>query len=103
MAILHSCCLWRTVRKGSYASVIYTFFYFGISCITLSVFAHDERKFLKGEVDRPSGESFLEKESISTVTVIFNMLLLAFASLGVLSSLLVIVGLRMVRGWISCL
>ncbi|KAL1399789.1 hypothetical protein pipiens_007954, partial [Culex pipiens pipiens] len=70
-------------------------FYFGISCITLSVFAHDERKFLKGEVDRPSGESFLEKESISTVTVIFNMLLLAFASLGVLSSLLVIVGLRM--------
>ncbi|XP_039438862.1 uncharacterized protein LOC120420029 isoform X1 [Culex pipiens pallens] len=95
MAILHSCCLWRTVRKGSYASVIYTFFYFGISCITLSVFAHDERKFLKGEVDRPSGESFLEKESISTVTVIFNMLLLAFASLGVLSSLLVIVGLRM--------
>ncbi|XP_058457136.1 uncharacterized protein LOC131434439 [Malaya genurostris] len=94
MAILHSCCLWRTVRKGSYASVIYTFFYFGISCITLSVFVHDERKFLKGEVDKPSGESFLEKESISTVTVIFNMLLLAFASLGVVSSLLVIVGLR---------
>lgn len=25
MAILHSCCLYRTVRKGSYASVIYTF------------------------------------------------------------------------------
>ncbi|XP_053690206.1 uncharacterized protein LOC128738822 [Sabethes cyaneus] len=95
MAILHSCCLWRTVRKGSYASVIYTFFYFGISCITLSVFVHDERKFLKGEVDKPSGESFLEKESISTVTVIFNMLLLVFASLGVVSSLLVVVGLRM--------
>lgn len=24
MAILHSCCFWRSVRKGSYASVIYT-------------------------------------------------------------------------------
>ncbi|XP_055621617.1 uncharacterized protein LOC129765381 isoform X2 [Toxorhynchites rutilus septentrionalis] len=95
MAILHSCCLWRTVRKGSYASVIYTLFYFGISCITLSIFVHDERKFLKGEVDKPSGESFLEKESISTVTVIFNILLLVFATLGVFSSLLVIVGLRL--------
>ncbi|XP_055607407.1 uncharacterized protein LOC129755100 [Uranotaenia lowii] len=94
MAILHSCCLWRTVRKGSFASVIYTFFYYGISCIFLSVFAHDERKFLKGEVDKPSGESFLEKESISTVTVIFNMLLLVFAFLGVISSLLAVLGLR---------
>ncbi|XP_065090160.1 uncharacterized protein LOC135711283 [Ochlerotatus camptorhynchus] len=70
-------------------------FYFGISCITLSIFVHDERKFLKGEVDKPSGESFLEKESISTVTVIFNVLLLAFASLGVISSVLVVLGLRM--------
>lgn len=95
MAILHSCCLYRTVRKGSYASVIYTFFYFGISCITLSIFVHDERKFLRGEVDKPIGESFLEKESISTVTVIFNVLLLAFASLGVVSSVLVILGLKM--------
>lgn len=56
---------------------------------------HDERKFLKGEVDKPSGESFLEKESISTVTVIFNMMLLGCASLGVVSSVLVIIGLRM--------
>ena len=24
MAILHSCCLWRSVRRGSFASVIYT-------------------------------------------------------------------------------
>nr|XP_029715568.1 uncharacterized protein LOC115259196 isoform X1 [Aedes albopictus] len=70
-------------------------FYFGISCITLSIFVHDERKFLKGEVDKPSGESFLEKESISTVTVIFNMMLLGCASLGVVSSVLVIIGLRM--------
>lgn len=24
MAILQSCCFWKSVRKGSYASVIYT-------------------------------------------------------------------------------
>uniref|UniRef100_A0A1B0CVZ8 Uncharacterized protein n=1 Tax=Lutzomyia longipalpis TaxID=7200 RepID=A0A1B0CVZ8_LUTLO len=94
MAILHSCCLWKSVRKGSYASVIYTLIYFSASCIVVAVFLHDERSYLKGEVERPRGESILEKEEISPTTVIFNILLLICASCGVISSILVIVGLR---------
>ncbi|XP_052873686.1 uncharacterized protein LOC128279004 [Anopheles cruzii] len=95
MAILHSCCLWRSVRKGSFASVIYTLIYFSISCITMSLFLHEERRYLRGEVDKPIGESFLERDTISAVTVKFNVLLLIFASLGVLSSVLVLIGLKM--------
>ncbi|XP_059620131.1 uncharacterized protein LOC132264083 isoform X3 [Phlebotomus argentipes] len=94
MAILHSCCLWKSVRKGSYASVIYTLIYFSASCITISIFLHDERRYLAGEVEKPSGKSILEKEEISPTTVIFNILLLICASCGVISSILVIVGLR---------
>ncbi|XP_049541833.1 uncharacterized protein LOC125955043 isoform X2 [Anopheles darlingi] len=95
MAILHSCCLWRSVRRGSFASVIYTLIYFGISCITMSLFLHEERRYLRGEVDKPVGESFLERDTISAVTVKFNVLLLIFATLGVLSSVLVLIGLKM--------
>ncbi|XP_052892353.1 uncharacterized protein LOC128300366 [Anopheles moucheti] len=95
MAILHSCCLWRSVRRGSFASVIYTLIYFSISCITMSLFLHEERRYLRGEVDKPIGESFLERDTISGVTVKFNVLLLVFATLGVFSSVLVLIGLKM--------
>ncbi|XP_055706833.1 uncharacterized protein LOC129803958 isoform X4 [Phlebotomus papatasi] len=94
MAILHSCCLWKSVRKGSYASVIYTLIYFSASCIFAADYLHDERRYLTGEVERPSGDSILEKGEISPTSVIFNILLLICASCGVISSILVIVGLR---------
>uniref|UniRef100_A0AAG5DAP3 Uncharacterized protein n=1 Tax=Anopheles atroparvus TaxID=41427 RepID=A0AAG5DAP3_ANOAO len=95
MAILHSCCLWHSVRKGSFASVIYTLIYFSTSCITMSQFLHEERRYLLGEVDKPISESFLERDTISGATVKFNILLLIFATLGVLSSVLVLIGLKM--------
>ncbi|XP_035793651.1 uncharacterized protein LOC118467358 isoform X2 [Anopheles albimanus] len=69
--------------------------YFGISCITMSLFLHEERRYLRGEVDKPVGESFLERDTISAVTVKFNVLLLIFATLGVLSSVLVLIGLKL--------
>uniref|UniRef100_A0A336MJX8 CSON002796 protein n=1 Tax=Culicoides sonorensis TaxID=179676 RepID=A0A336MJX8_CULSO len=96
MAILHSCCFWRSVRKGSYASVIYTLTYFTISCISLSAFVQENEPYLSGEVDQPQGESFLERDMISSTTVIFNILLLTCAAFGFFSSILVIVGLRKV-------
>ena len=34
MAILQSCCFWKSVRKGSYASVIYTL----VSALKLCLF-----------------------------------------------------------------
>lgn len=39
--------------------------YFSISCITMSLFLHEERRYLRGEVDKPIGESFLERDTIS--------------------------------------
>ncbi|KFB35417.1 AGAP006415-PA-like protein [Anopheles sinensis] len=63
----------------------------------MSLFLHEERRYLRGEVDRPIGESFLERDTISGVTVKFNVLLLICATLGVLSSVLVLIGLKMVR------
>lgn len=39
--------------------------YFGSSCIIVSIYLYDEQKYLSGEVDKPTGESFLEKEEIS--------------------------------------
>uniref|UniRef100_A0A2M4CGB3 Putative zinc metalloprotease n=1 Tax=Anopheles darlingi TaxID=43151 RepID=A0A2M4CGB3_ANODA len=61
----------------------------------MSLFLHEERRYLRGEVDKPVGESFLERDTISAVTVKFNVLLLIFATLGVLSSVLVLIGLKM--------
>ncbi|CAD7083053.1 unnamed protein product [Hermetia illucens] len=94
MAILHSCCFWKSVRKGSYASAVYAMIYFGSTGAIVSIFLHGEQKYLSGEVGQPSGESFLEKDAISSTTVIFNILLLVCCMCGVITSLFVIIGLR---------
>uniref|UniRef100_A0A182QKN7 Uncharacterized protein n=1 Tax=Anopheles farauti TaxID=69004 RepID=A0A182QKN7_9DIPT len=60
----------------------------------MSLFLHEEKRYLRGEVDKPIGESFLERDTISGVTVKFNVLLLICATLGVLSSVLVLIGLK---------
>ncbi|XP_063698257.1 uncharacterized protein LOC134829190 [Culicoides brevitarsis] len=93
MAILHSCCFWRSVRKGSFASVIYTMTYFSISCITLTTFVLENEAYISGEVAKPQGESFLDQEMTPT-TFVFNVLLLTCAAFGILSSILAIIGLR---------
>ncbi|KAL5291369.1 hypothetical protein ACFFRR_010646 [Megaselia abdita] len=95
MAILKSCCFWRSVRKGTYASVIYTMVFFGISFLIIAQYIYEEREFIKGERDKPLGESILEQGDISPVTVIFNLVMLICSGFGFLSSILVIVALRM--------
>ncbi|KAH8415523.1 hypothetical protein KR222_001802 [Zaprionus bogoriensis] len=94
MAILESCCFWKNVRKGSFACALYTLVYFGLSTLMFTVYLREEQEFLLGQRAHPVGESILEKGDVTIVTVIFNVLFLFCSVLMVLSSLLLIVGLR---------
>ncbi|KAJ6641889.1 hypothetical protein Bhyg_06834 [Pseudolycoriella hygida] len=71
--------------------------YFGTSCILFLSILHDERHFLSGKVDKPVGESFLEKGTTSTTTVIFEILLVFIAACGVIASILLLIGLKLDR------
>ncbi|XP_054277130.1 uncharacterized protein LOC128996031 isoform X2 [Macrosteles quadrilineatus] len=93
MAILQSCCCWRSLRKGSYASAIYTASYFSVTIVIVSKFLHEERLYLTGNMTQPISDSFLEPETISPTTMVFNMVVLVCASLGFFSCLLLMYGL----------
>ncbi|XP_065720884.2 uncharacterized protein [Drosophila suzukii] len=94
MAILESCCFWKDVRSGSFACAIYTLVYFGFSTLMFLFYLFEEQDFLLGNRAQPMGESLLEKGDVTVVTVIFNILLLFCSILMVLSSVLLILGLR---------
>ncbi|XP_017048453.1 uncharacterized protein LOC108093056 [Drosophila ficusphila] len=94
MAILESCCFWKDVRSGSFACAIYTLVYFGFSTLMFLFYVRQEQEFLLGNRTQPVGESLLEKGDVTVVTVIFNVLLLFCSVLMVLSSVLLILGLR---------
>ncbi|XP_030570536.1 uncharacterized protein LOC115769737 [Drosophila novamexicana] len=94
MAILESCCFWRSVRKGSFACAFYTLLYFGLSTFMFTFYLKEEQAFLLGQRNQPLGESILEKGDVTVVTVIFNVLFLFCSMLMVVASLLLIVGLR---------
>ncbi|XP_055912131.1 uncharacterized protein LOC129946115 [Eupeodes corollae] len=93
MAILQSCCFWKTVRKGSYASAIYTLIYFGCSSIILLQYLREEQQYLSGKIAKPTGESLLERGDVSPTTVIFNILFLLCSLCLVLASVMVVIGL----------
>ncbi|XP_032593895.1 uncharacterized protein LOC6558768 isoform X2 [Drosophila grimshawi] len=59
-----------------------------------TVYLKEEQAFLLGQRKQPLGESILEKGDVTIVTVIFNVLFLFCSTLMVLSSVLLIVGLR---------
>ncbi|CAB3373812.1 Hypothetical predicted protein [Cloeon dipterum] len=114
MAILQTCCCWHSVRKGSYASAIYTMLYFSLTSVTLYMIlegedwgqstsssqAHDAvegslllatiapTKSMKGNVS-----SFLEPQGISQVTLWIAVAVLTCAFSGILSSILLLIGL----------
>ncbi|BFF98096.1 uncharacterized protein DMAD_06351 [Drosophila madeirensis] len=94
MAILESCCFWKNVRMGSFACAIYTLVYFGFSTLMFLFYVREEQEFLLGQRSEPAGESILEKGDVTVVTVIFNVLFLFCSVLMVLSSGLMILGLR---------
>ncbi|CRK92770.1 CLUMA_CG006325, isoform A [Clunio marinus] len=91
MTIIKSCCFWKSLRKGSFASAFYTFIYFSTSCVSISLYLYEEREFLTGKIDKPASKSFL---GTSSSNVLFSMLCLGCAILGSLSSILVFIGLK---------
>ncbi|XP_049313329.1 uncharacterized protein LOC105227490 [Bactrocera dorsalis] len=97
MAILQSCCCWKTVRTGSMASATYTLVYFGFSTVVMLITVYDEQEFLAGSREQPLGESILAKGEITPVIVLFNILFLVCSFFIVISSLLTFVGLQQNR------
>ncbi|XP_023725111.1 uncharacterized protein LOC111874115 isoform X1 [Cryptotermes secundus] len=93
MAILQSCCCWRSLRTGSYASAIYTAGYFSVTVLIMGHFVHSEQLYWSGNHTEPQSDSLLEPDVISPTSMVLNVVLLACACCGVLSSLLLIYGI----------
>ncbi|XP_067646234.1 uncharacterized protein [Eurosta solidaginis] len=97
MAIIKSCCFWKTVRKGSMASATYTLVYFAFSALVMFISIYDEIEFLSGNREQPVGESILARGEITPAIVLFNILFLICSVCLVLSSLLVLLALKFDR------
>ncbi|XP_065205131.1 uncharacterized protein LOC135835012 isoform X2 [Planococcus citri] len=98
MAILQSCCCWQSVRKGSYASAIYTMSYYSLTCFIMGITVQSDSEyyFKKGNgtsTMKPKTTSFLEPSEVSTVTMVYYLIVLFSSTLGVVCSLLLMVGL----------
>ncbi|XP_072930267.1 uncharacterized protein [Epargyreus clarus] len=92
MALIQSCCCWRSLRRGCYAAAIYTLLYFAVTVVTMGHFIDVEQRYLNGEMEEPESESFLAPEKITPVTVTLNITLLACSTLGMVSCLVMILG-----------
>ncbi|XP_012279448.1 uncharacterized protein LOC105699204 [Orussus abietinus] len=93
MAIMQSCCCWRSVRRGSFASAIFTGFYFALVAVMTGTLLYDEQQYLIGNRSLPESPSVLEPDTISPTTIRFNIAVLTCSCCGVLSSLLLLYGL----------
>ncbi|XP_025417070.1 uncharacterized protein LOC112688205 isoform X2 [Sipha flava] len=93
MAILQSCCCFQSLRTGCYASVIYAMAYFSLNTSILGTFLHIERPYWTGNGTAPQSKSFLEPEKISETTVVFHMVVLVCAGCGMLTSIVLLIGI----------
>ncbi|KAJ8737843.1 hypothetical protein PYW08_000438 [Mythimna loreyi] len=92
MPIIQSCCCWRSLRRGCYASAIYTMVYFSVTIVTMGHFIEMEQRYLNGDMTEPESESFLEPEKITPITVSLNITLLACSTIGLVACVLLIFG-----------
>ncbi|XP_058793170.1 uncharacterized protein LOC131665342 [Phymastichus coffea] len=92
MAIMQTCCCWRSVRRGSFACAVYTVFYYAVIAVTLASVLQEESQYLTGNRSQPKSNSVLV-EQVSPVTMTFNIALLVCSSLGVICCLLLLYGL----------
>ncbi|XP_076286421.1 uncharacterized protein LOC143212031 isoform X2 [Lasioglossum baleicum] len=93
MAIMQSCCCWRTVRKGSFACAFYTAIYFILLALTTGKVLQGESEYLRGNRSLPKSVSFLEADTISPTTVRINVALLMCSCCGVICCILLLYGL----------
>ncbi|XP_046976826.1 uncharacterized protein LOC124542927 isoform X1 [Vanessa cardui] len=92
MPLMQSCCCWRSLRRGCYASAIYTMIYFAVTIVTMGHFIDVEHRYLNGDMKEPESESFLEPDKITPITVSLNITLLACSTLGLVACILLIIG-----------
>ncbi|XP_052752610.1 uncharacterized protein LOC113517253 [Galleria mellonella] len=97
MPIIQSCCCWRSLRRGCYASALYTMVclqqvYFSVTIVTMGHFIEMEQRYLNGMMTEPESESFLEPGKITPITVSLNITLLACSTLGLIACVLLIFG-----------
>ncbi|XP_072400141.1 uncharacterized protein [Diabrotica undecimpunctata] len=91
MTILHSCCCWRSVRKGSFACGIYTAFYYTMIAAHTSFMLHEELKYFQ---NRTSPEvSFIDHDTTSETSMAFTIILLVLSSFGIFTTTLLLYGL----------
>ncbi|VVC32573.1 Protein of unknown function DUF4728 [Cinara cedri] len=81
-----------SLRTGCYASVIYAMVYFALNTTILGTFLHFERPYFTGNGTAPQSKSFLE-DKISETTVIFHMVVLVCAGFGILTCIVLLVGI----------
>ncbi|KZC08292.1 hypothetical protein WN55_09196 [Dufourea novaeangliae] len=93
MAIMQSCCCWRSVRRGSFACAIYSGIYFTVLALTTGKVLQGESQYLRGNRSLPESTSFLEPDTISPTTVRINVTLLLCSCCGVICSVLLLYGL----------
>ncbi|XP_064483227.1 uncharacterized protein LOC135396116 [Ornithodoros turicata] len=91
MAILKRCCCWRSVRKGSFASGIFTMCFYSFHVCTCIL----QFTFMDDVIGRDSP------------TFVFVLLLMLFSGLSVLASLVMLIGLcidnrYLLLPWVVC-
>ncbi|XP_078042916.1 uncharacterized protein LOC144473163 [Augochlora pura] len=93
MAIMQSCCCWRSVRRGSFACAGYTGIYFAVLALITGNVLQGESQYLRGNRSLPESDSFLEPDTISPTTVRINVALLLCSCCGVICSIMLLYGL----------
>ncbi|KAK5642852.1 hypothetical protein RI129_009019 [Pyrocoelia pectoralis] len=95
MAILHSCCCWRSVRRGSFACAIYTLLYFSMAAGMMSKFLHEDIVYLESNFTHEPQHSILDPDTTSPISMVFTVLILTISSCGIFTSLVLLYGLYM--------
>ncbi|XP_034254654.1 uncharacterized protein LOC117653234 [Thrips palmi] len=101
MALLESCCCWRSVRRGSYASAIYTMVYFSLTTLVVGCYLYEEQVVMTATNSTRSGGSggttvsLLQPDAASEAAVAFSVVVLVCSTCGLLSTVLLLVGLRL--------
>ncbi|XP_065161419.1 uncharacterized protein [Atheta coriaria] len=99
MVIMTSCCCWRSVRKGSYACGIYTLVYFTLNSATMSTLLHEDLLALRNPNTTTRHSSILEPNTTSLTSMVFTVMLLGISSVGILTSLFLLLGLHLNKRW----
>ncbi|XP_066249973.1 uncharacterized protein [Euwallacea similis] len=89
MTILHSCCCWNSVRKGSIACGVYTGIYYTLTAAQSSFLLHEEINYLRNA----SNSSLIDHDITSETTAVLAALIFAFSSCGIITSLILFIGI----------